>query len=301
MKSKATWLKKVEFLIDLAPFSMFPCLVLFILLSYCSRISLNSIEHGHNTGPQDRLQAQTSLQHNSYAEMFVAQQQRASLGCATLSRPDLSAEQIYVNARSSGKRRSTAAASHAAPLLRQGSRLCESQQNQQDKLLCHQKNDRLNQELNFSFHVIENDIKEIRDYLRHTRKRIQVTDVSNKNMNEWKRLALILDRTLFFIYIIVIVISMTLMFPRWSLAPLSLLSASLSFLSLFCCLFVTIRSVCDGSPLFLVETLAGQILCTDTLNVYRAPGVKCRFEMMNNKLLVFLMILSFVMDFPFFF
>lgn len=184
---------------------MFWCLFIFILLSYCSRISLNSTEPGHNIGPHDRLQTQTSLQHNSYAEMSEAQQQRASLGYA---------EQVYVNARSSGKRRSAAAGISAVPLLRQGSRLCDSQQNQQDKLLCHQKNDRLNQELNFSFHVIENDIKEIRDYLRHTRKRIQVTDISNKNMNEWKRLALILDRTLFFIYIIVIVISMTLMFPR---------------------------------------------------------------------------------------
>lgn len=139
------------------------------------------------------------------------QQQRATLGYAALSRPDLSGEQVLVGARASAKRRSAAAANPAPTLLRQGSRLCESQQ---EKSLSHQKSDRLNQELNFSFHVIENDIKEIRDYLRHTRKRIQVTDVSNKNMNEWKRLALILDRTLFFIYIIVIVVSMTLMFPR---------------------------------------------------------------------------------------
>jgi len=101
-----------------------------------------------------------------------------------------------------------------ASLTRHQAKRSRISESQHEQALYHQKNDRLNQELNFSFNVIENDIKEIRDYLRHTRKRIEVKDVSNKNMNEWKRLALILDRFLFYSYIIVIVVSMTLMFPR---------------------------------------------------------------------------------------
>lgn len=84
----------------------------------------------------------------------------------------------------------------------------------QEQVLAHNKNERLNHELNFSFNVIENDIKEIRDYLRHTRKKIDIKDLTNKNTDEWKRLALILDRLLFFTYIIVIIVSMTLLFPR---------------------------------------------------------------------------------------
>merc|ERR1712127_930174 len=81
--------------------------------------------------------------------------------------------------------------------LPQTSRLSASNEH----VLLHQRNDRLNQVLNFSFNVIENDIKEIRDYLRHTRKKVELKDTSSKNTDEWKRLALILDRTLFYIYI----------------------------------------------------------------------------------------------------
>ena len=83
-----------------------------------------------------------------------------------------------------------------------------------EHMLAHHRNDKLNQDLNLSFNVIENDIKEIRDYLRHTRKRIEVKDTNNQNTNEWKQLALVLDRVLFYTYIIVIVVSVTLMFPR---------------------------------------------------------------------------------------
>ena len=80
--------------------------------------------------------------------------------------------------------------------------------------LFHEQHDTLNQDLNFSFNVIENDIKEIRDYLRHTRKNIEESDLCTRNTNDWKQLALILDRLLFFIYLMVIIVSMTLMFPR---------------------------------------------------------------------------------------
>ena len=62
-----------------------------------------------------------------------------------------------------------------------------------------------------SFSLIENDIKEIRDYLRHTRKKLDTTDAKSKQINEWKKIALVLDRTLFYIYIIAITVSLTLL------------------------------------------------------------------------------------------
>ncbi len=74
----------------------------------------------------------------------------------------------------------------------------------------HLQSNQLNNELNLSFNLIENDIKEIRDYLRHTRKKLETTDLKTKQTNEWKQVALILDRTLFFIYIIAMFISITL-------------------------------------------------------------------------------------------
>jgi len=74
----------------------------------------------------------------------------------------------------------------------------------------------LNTELSLSFNLIENDIKEIRDYLRHTRKKLETTDAKAKQTNEWKQVALVLDRTLFYLYIIAIIVSVTLMFPRWA-------------------------------------------------------------------------------------
>ncbi len=47
---------------------------------------------------------------------------------------------------------------------------------------------------------IENDLKEIRDYLRHMKKKVEDTDRSNKTADEWKQVALVLDRTFFFAY-----------------------------------------------------------------------------------------------------
>jgi hypothetical protein len=70
-------------------------------------------------------------------------------------------------------------------------------------------------ELNLNFNLIENDVKEIRDYLRHTRKKLETTDAKNKQTNEWKQVALVLDRTLFCIYLVCIVASLLLMFSRF--------------------------------------------------------------------------------------
>lgn len=75
----------------------------------------------------------------------------------------------------------------------------------------HQQSTQLNNELSLSFNLIENDIKEIRDYLRHTRKKLETTDSKTKQTNEWKQVALVIDRTLFFIYIIALIVSTTIM------------------------------------------------------------------------------------------
>lgn len=84
------------------------------------------------------------------------------------------------------------------------------QQQQQQQLT----SPNLQNELSLSFNLIENDIKEIRDYLRHTRKKLENTDSKSKQTNEWKQVALVLDRTLFYLYIIGIIVSVTVMFPR---------------------------------------------------------------------------------------
>ena len=74
----------------------------------------------------------------------------------------------------------------------------------------------INSELFLSFSLIENDIKEIRDYLRHTRKKLENTDSKTKQTNDWKQVALVLDRGLFFLYIIAIIVSIAIMFNSYS-------------------------------------------------------------------------------------
>lgn len=76
----------------------------------------------------------------------------------------------------------------------------------------HQQSKQLNNELNLSFNLIENDIKEIRDYLRHTRKKLETTDSKTRQSNDWKQVALVIDRTLFFLYIIANIVAAALMF-----------------------------------------------------------------------------------------
>ena len=61
---------------------------------------------------------------------------------------------------------------------------------------------------------IENDLKEIRDYLRHMKKKVEDTEQSNKTANEWKQVALVLDRTFFFAYCCWLVLSLIVMFPK---------------------------------------------------------------------------------------
>ena len=51
----------------------------------------------------------------------------------------------------------------------------------------HQQSTQLNTDLNLSFNLIENDIKEIRDYLRHTRKKLENNDSKSKQTGDWKQ------------------------------------------------------------------------------------------------------------------
>ena len=78
----------------------------------------------------------------------------------------------------------------------------------------HQQSSQLNTDLSLSFNLIENDIKEIRDYLRHTRKKLENNDSKSKQTNEWKQIALVLDRSLFFLYLIAIFVSLAIMFNK---------------------------------------------------------------------------------------
>jgi len=65
-----------------------------------------------------------------------------------------------------------------------------------------------------TFMTVESDLKEIRDFLRTTRKHMEDKEAKAKTINDWKQVALVLDRTFFFIYLTAIIISLAVMFPR---------------------------------------------------------------------------------------
>lgn len=65
-----------------------------------------------------------------------------------------------------------------------------------------------------AFMTVENDLKEIRDFLRTTRKRMEEREAKAKTVNDWKQVALVLDRTFFFVYLTAIIISLAVMIPR---------------------------------------------------------------------------------------
>ena len=62
---------------------------------------------------------------------------------------------------------------------------------------------KLNIELNLSYRLIERDTREICIYLKHLRNKLKELDLKSKKQNEWKIVALVLDRTLFYVYILV--------------------------------------------------------------------------------------------------
>lgn len=65
-----------------------------------------------------------------------------------------------------------------------------------------------------AFMTVETDLKEIRDFLRTTRKRMEDKEAKAKTVNDWKQVALVLDRTFFFLYLTAIIISLAVMIPR---------------------------------------------------------------------------------------
>ncbi|CAF1001285.1 unnamed protein product [Didymodactylos carnosus] len=79
-------------------------------------------------------------------------------------------------------------------------------------------------QLSLNLTNIENDLKEIRDYLRHMKKKIEDTERSNKIANDWKLVALVLDRTFFFAYCFWLALSMIVMFPKANQLPTDLAS-----------------------------------------------------------------------------
>ena len=85
------------------------------------------------------------------------------------------------------------------------------QEEQQKHFHTHQQNIQLNNELSLSSSLIEKDIKEIRDYFRNTKKSEENADSKTSQTNEWKQLALVFDRVLFFVYIFSIIVSTTLL------------------------------------------------------------------------------------------
>lgn len=61
---------------------------------------------------------------------------------------------------------------------------------------------------------LEHDIKEIRDYLRDTRKKLETKELKQKVAGDWKQVALVLDRTFFYIYLVITVLTIFLLFPK---------------------------------------------------------------------------------------
>ncbi len=86
------------------------------------------------------------------------------------------------------------------------------QQQQRENLLTQQIQQQITASI--AFMTVETDLKEIRDFLRSTRKRMEDKEAKAKTVNDWKQVALVLDRTFFFIYLTAIIISLAVMFPR---------------------------------------------------------------------------------------
>jgi hypothetical protein len=102
-------------------------------------------------------------------------------------------------------------------LLKQRFQEFHRQQQQQQQLSISEENlisSATMSALSMNLRSIENDLKEVRDYLRHMKKKVENTDRSDKNASDWKQVALILDRTFFFAYCFWFVISLIMMFPK---------------------------------------------------------------------------------------
>jgi hypothetical protein len=58
---------------------------------------------------------------------------------------------------------------------------------------------------------LEKHIKEIIDYLRETRKKLEIKENSANLANDWKIIALVLDRTFFYIFLFITLLTLILM------------------------------------------------------------------------------------------
>jgi hypothetical protein len=102
-------------------------------------------------------------------------------------------------------------------LLKQRFQEFHRQQHQQQQQDLTEENSMTNETmsaLSLNLHSIENDLKEVRDYLRHMKKKVESTDQSTKDANDWKQVALVLDRTFFFAYFFWFILSLIIMFPK---------------------------------------------------------------------------------------
>lgn len=85
--------------------------------------------------------------------------------------------------------------------------------NQREILLEHLKNNRvIGNDLHISFNLIENNLKEIGNFIRDTRKNIEKSEIVERQENEWKQIALVFDRVLFWIYLSAITVSALVLF-----------------------------------------------------------------------------------------
>jgi hypothetical protein len=66
---------------------------------------------------------------------------------------------------------------------------------------------------------LEHDVKEIRDYLRDTRKKLETKEQKTNVASDWKRMALVLDRTFFFIYLVITFVTLFVLFPKDQFVP----------------------------------------------------------------------------------
>ena len=61
---------------------------------------------------------------------------------------------------------------------------------------------------------IEKVLKEVRDSMRETRKKIEIREHKMKLAAEWKQIALVLDRTFFYLFLLVAIITLVIIFIR---------------------------------------------------------------------------------------
>lgn len=90
--------------------------------------------------------------------------------------------------------------------------ISDYQQQPHETLLAQQVQQQINASI--AFMTVETDLKEIRDFLRTTRKRMEDKEAKAKTVNDWKQVALVLDRTFFFVYLVAIIVSLAVMIPR---------------------------------------------------------------------------------------